>query len=177
MAYGLCRLLTALPREKLMLSPPSSWSGLRPVVIVCLYACGIKTPRFVMAHGKHIMLLFNMGVCWRYKKYLKAGVHLCSVASSRNEKEMLLLQGLFSTGSRYALCTDPDWVATKPKSLRPGSSKLGTPRNVLASSSLWWGRLRFRRVQGELWHWHPQPAPCCTLQLAKSQLWLFFISP
>lgn len=176
MAYGLCRLLTALPREKLMLSPPSSWSGLWPVVIVCLYAWGIKTPRFVMAHGKNIMLLFNMGVCWRWQEIFKdwsSFVPRCLI----KEKEMLLLPGLFSTGSRYALRTEPDWVATKPKSLRPGSSNLGTPRNVLATSSLWWGRLRFRRVQGELWHWHPQPAPCCTLQLAKSQLWLFFISP
>lgn len=177
MAHGLCRLLAALPREKLMLSPPCSWAGLWPAVTACLCAWGIKPLHFVIVHGKHAVLLFNTDVCWRWEKIFKdwsSFVPHCLI----REEEMVLLPGLFSTGSRYAFCAEPDWVAAKPKPLRPGSSKLETPRNVLTSSSLWWGRLRFQRVQGELWQWpvpSQLPAEFCSYSNHSCDFSLFLL--
>lgn len=118
-------------------------------LLMCL---GYKTPHFIMVHGKHIMLLLNTDVCWRWQEIFKDWSSFVTSCLTK-EEEMLLLPGLPSARSRYALCTEPVRVATKPKSLRASSSKLGIPKNILASSSLWWGRLRFQRGQGELWHW------------------------
>lgn len=169
MACGLCRwcrLLTALPIAKLLLCPPKSQAG-----------PGYEKTHGIMDHGKHITHLFNTNVRWRWEETFKDWRPFVPSFFIRKE-EMFLIPSWFSSGSRHAFCTEPDWVSTKPKSLRPSYNQLGTPRKLLVSSSVWQGSSEGSAcAMWALALTYPQPAACCVLQLAKSQPGLFFFPP